>query len=85
MMRDARYTHHSLNVFLAEKDVAEEVAAEAGIDIEFKSLLWFGPESPAGDMVGVYCEIEEEASRFKQAFCLRRWEDGRKLRGRGAC
>ena len=80
MSRVAKYIHHSLNIHSAERDVAEEVSAEAGIDIEFKKPLWLGsgrPEDSVGDMVGIFCETKEDAAWLKRAFGQRRWEDGK--------
>ena len=84
MKGDAKYIHHSLNVFLTEKAVAGEVSAEAGIDIEFKEPLWLGsgrPEDSPGDMLGVFCKTKDDAAWFKRAFRQRRWEDGKKPGG----
>ena len=77
MSRETRYKHHILNVFLTEKAIAEEVAAEAGIDIEFKKPRWYGPAEAVEDMVGVYCETAGQAARFRRAFSRRRWEDSK--------
>jgi hypothetical protein len=80
MSNEPKYPHHSLNIYAAEKAAADEVSAEAGVDIEFKRPLWFGsgrPEDSAGDMLGVFCKTKEDAAWFKRAFGQRRWEDGR--------
>ena len=81
MSDEPKYTHHSLNIDLAEKDVADEVSAEAGIDIAFKAPLWSGTESPIEDTVGVYCKTDSDAARFERAFEWRRWEDSKRPRG----
>jgi hypothetical protein len=39
MSEEPKYLHHNLNMHSAEKAVAGEVSAEAGIDIEFKKTL----------------------------------------------
>jgi hypothetical protein len=81
MSRDPKYIDHSLDIHLAEKVVADEVSAEAGIDIEFKEALWFAPANPAKDMVGVYCKTYSDAIWFEHAFGRRRWEDSKSPQG----
>lgn len=84
MSREPEYIHHSLNIQSAEKAVADEVSAEAGIDIEFKEPLWSGPgtiEYSIEDMVGVYCKTDSDAVRFERAFERRRWEDSKNPQG----
>ena len=59
------------------KAVAEEVAEEAGIQIEFKAPVWGpkGGENYPDNLVGVFCGTEREAELFSAAFAIRRWED----------
>lgn len=83
MSKESEYIHHSLNVDPSMKAVAEEVAAESGIQIEFKAPVW-GPKGSKDypdNLVGVYCETEREAEQFSAAFAIRRWEDSRSARG----
>jgi hypothetical protein len=80
---ETKYRHHSLNVDPAMKAVAEEVAEEAGIQIEFKAPLW-GPKGSKNypeNLVGVYCDTEREAEQFSVAFAIRRWEDSKSSGG----
>ena len=79
MSDEPKYTHHSLNIDLAEKDVADEVSAEIGIEIELKAPLWSSPENFVGDTVGVYCKTDSDAARFERAFERRRWEDQKQV------
>jgi hypothetical protein len=80
MSREPKYTHPSLNLHRAEKSVAEEVSAEADIEIEFKEPLWSVTENPTEDMIGVFCKTDSDAARFERALEVRRWED-RKIPG----
>jgi hypothetical protein len=75
---ETKYIHHSLNIDPAEVTVANEVSAEAEIAIELGKLFWVGhggTENPIPNRVGVFCETEEEAEKFRRAFKVRRWED----------
>ena len=81
MSDEPKYTHHSLNIDLAEKAVADEVSAEVGIEIKFKAPLWSGLESPTKDTVGVYCKTDSDAARFERAFERRRWENSKNPQG----
>ena len=77
MGNESKYTHHSLNIHLPEKAVAEDVSAEADIEIELKEPLRSDTENPAENMVGVYCKTDSDAARFERAFDRRRWEDSK--------
>ena len=79
MSKEAQYIHHSLNIDPAMKAVAEEVAEEAGIHIEYNATHW-GPKGSSNypvNLVGVFCENERKAELFSVAFAIRRWEDSR--------
>ena len=62
MSKEPKYMHHSLNIHLADKAVADEVSAEADIEIEFKEPLWSGPEIFVEDTVRVFCEPRKKRS-----------------------
>jgi hypothetical protein len=78
MSDEPKHIHHSLNIQLAEKAVADEVSAEIGIEIAFKAPLWSSPENTVEDTVGVFCKTDSDAARFERAFERRRWEDSKR-------
>ena len=82
MSKEPKYIHHSLNIQSAEKAVADEISAEADIDIQFKEPLWSSPENFVEDTVGVFCKTDVEAELFSVAFFIRRWEDSKSTGGK---
>ena len=77
------HPHHSVNIDLTERDLANEIAVESEIDIHIRQQKRTkSPRTKEGhDFVGVYCKTESDTVRFERAFEQRRWEDSKSPQG----
>jgi len=83
MSEEETHKSPSLPIYLAELDLANEVASEVNISIDFRPfLLTSSPLRNQPDaMISVYCKTQSDAARFERAFERRRWEDSKRPGG----